>query len=99
VFEGEPGLGEESADEIGPVLDAAEPVPDCAGAPAWLAGKGGRPSAYCMRDVVDGIRYLTHNGAVWRALPADFPAAWTLYYWAYTTRQSTRRSAACRIRT
>lgn len=32
--------------------------------PAWLAGKGGRPSAYCMRDVVDGIRYLTHNGPV-----------------------------------
>jgi len=49
-------------------------------APAWLAGKGGRPSAYCMRDIVDGIRYLTHNGPVWRALPADFPPAWTVYY-------------------
>jgi hypothetical protein len=51
-------------------------------APAWLAGKGGGPSRYCMRDVVDGIRYLTHNGSVWRALPADFPPAWTLYCWA-----------------
>jgi transposase len=51
-------------------------------APAWLAGKGGRPASYCMRDVVDGIRYLTHNGPVWRALPADFPPAWTIYYWA-----------------
>ena len=50
--------------------------------PAWLAGKGGRPSASCMRDIVDGIRYLTHNGPVWRALPADFPPAWTVYYWA-----------------
>jgi transposase len=50
--------------------------------PAWLAGKGGRPSRYCMRDVVNGIRYLTHNGPVWRALPADFPPAWTVYYWA-----------------
>ena len=50
-------------------------------APAWLGGKGGRPSARCMRDVVDGIRYLTHNGPVWRALPADFPPAWTVYYW------------------
>jgi transposase len=50
--------------------------------PAWLAGKVGRPSGYCMRDVVDGIRYLTHNGPVWRALPADFPPAWTVYYWA-----------------
>jgi len=50
--------------------------------PAWLAGKGGRPSRYCMRDVVDGIRYLTHDGPVWRALPADFPPAWTVCYWA-----------------
>jgi transposase len=50
--------------------------------PAWLGGKGGRPSGYCMRDVVDGIRYLTRNGPVWRALPADFPPAWTVYYWA-----------------
>jgi transposase len=47
-------------------------------APAWLAGKGGRPSGYCMRDIVDAIRYLTHNGPVWRALPADFPPAWTV---------------------
>jgi len=50
--------------------------------PAWLAGKGGRPSGYCMRDVVDGIRYLTHNGPVWRALPADYPPAWTVCSWA-----------------
>jgi transposase len=50
--------------------------------PAWLAGRGGRPAGYCMRDVVDAIRYLTHNGPVWRALPADFPPAWTVYYWA-----------------
>jgi hypothetical protein len=26
--------------------------------PVWLAGKGGRPSRYCMRDVADGIRDL-----------------------------------------
>ena len=43
-------------------------------APAWLAGRGGRPASWCMRDIVDAIRYLTHNGPVWRALPADFPA-------------------------
>ena len=50
--------------------------------PAWLAGRGGRPAAYCMRDIVDAIRYLTHNGPVWRALPADFPPPGTVYWWA-----------------
>jgi hypothetical protein len=43
-------------------------------APAWLGGRGGRPARYCMRDVVDAIRYLTHNGPVWRALPDGLPA-------------------------
>ena len=51
-------------------------------APAWRAGRGGRPARYCMRDIVDAIRYLTHNGPVWRAVPADFPPAGTVYWWA-----------------
>jgi transposase len=48
----------------------------------WLAGRGPPPATRCMRDVVDAIRYLTHNGPVWRALPGDFPPTGTVYWWA-----------------
>ena len=48
-------------------------------APAWLAGRGGRPEAHCRRAVVDAIRYVVHNGCVWRAVPADFPPWRTVY--------------------
>jgi putative transposase len=35
--------------------------------------RGGRPPRHPRRDIVDAIRYVTHNGGVWRALPTDFP--------------------------
>ena len=53
-----------------------------AATPAWLAGRGGRPASWCVRDIVDAIRYLTRNGPKWRALPADFPPASTVYWQA-----------------
>jgi transposase len=47
--------------------------------PAWQARRGGRPEAHCRRVVVDAIRYVVHNGCVWRAVPADFPPWRTVY--------------------
>jgi transposase len=35
--------------------------------------RGGRPPTRSRRDIVDAIRYVAHNGGVWRALPGDFP--------------------------
>jgi transposase len=45
------------------------------------AGAGGRPVSYARRDIVDAIRYLDHNGVVWRALPVDFPPWRTVYHY------------------
>lgn len=41
--------------------------------PAWLKGRGGRPEAFCHREMVDAVRYVVDNGAKWRAVPADYP--------------------------
>ena len=40
---------------------------------------GGRPRKTDMREVVDAIFYLTHEGCTWRALPHDF-APWRTVY-------------------
>jgi len=47
--------------------------------PACTQASGGRPEAHHRRDIVDAIRYVVHNGCVWRALPADFPPWRTVY--------------------
>lgn len=52
--------------------------------------KGGRPVTYPRRDIVDAIRYLGHNGCVWRALPVDFPPHALVYHYFTTwTRDGT----------
>ncbi|MEV0274736.1 IS5 family transposase [Hamadaea sp. NPDC050747] len=52
--------------------------------------RGGRPVTYPRRDIVDAIRYLDHNGCVWRALPVDFPPWPTVYHYFRTwTRDGT----------
>jgi transposase len=62
-------------------------------APGWSAGRGGSPGSYCRRDIINGIRYLVHNGCVWRALPADLPHWRTVYGYVRTWQDSgaTRR--------
>ena len=57
-------------------------------APGWTAGQGGSPGSWCRRDIVDGIRYLVHNGCVWRALPADLPHWRTVGGYVHAWQQS-----------
>ena len=40
---------------------------------------GGRPRKTDMREVLNAIFYLTHEGCTWRALPHDFPPWKTVY--------------------
>jgi transposase len=68
---------------IAPLL----PVPAC-----QTAG-GGRPETHCRRVVVDAIRYVIHNGCVWRALPADFPP-WPTVYGIYQRWNATGATIA-----
>jgi transposase len=48
---------------------------------------------YPRRDIIDAIRYLAHNGCVWRALPVDFPP-WPLvrhYFTVWTPEETLNR--------
>jgi transposase len=65
-------------------------------APAWMLGRGGWPGIYCRRDIVNAIRYLTHNGPVWRALPADLPHWRTVYGYVRDWQASPRWLASGR---
>lgn len=40
---------------------------------------GGRPRKYDMREVLDGILYVTREGCSWRAMPHDLPHWKTCY--------------------
>jgi putative transposase len=41
----------------------------------------GRPREIPWREIMNGIFYIVKNGCVWRALPHDFPAWQTVYYY------------------
>ena len=48
----------------------------------------GRPREHTWREILDAIFYITKNGCVWRALPSDFPAWQTVYYYFRTFRKN-----------
>jgi transposase len=48
-------------------------------APAWMAGRGGRPEGYCHRIMIDAVFYLVNNGIKWTEMPVDFPP-WKAVY-------------------
>jgi len=41
----------------------------------------GRPRKYSWREILNGVFYVVKNGCVWRALPHDYPAWQTVYYY------------------
>jgi putative transposase len=42
----------------------------------------GRPRSVELREVVNAVLYVLHEGCRWRALPHDFPA-WETVYWYF----------------
>jgi putative transposase len=48
----------------------------------------GRPREHSWREILNGIFYVMKNGCVWRALPYDFPAWQTVYYYFWLFRNN-----------
>jgi len=70
--------------------------------PAWLLKRGGRPEAYCHREMLDAVRYLVDNGVKWMAMPVDFPywravydffRRWRTYDYVRELHERLRRTA------
>ena len=55
--------------------------------PHLPAAKGtGRPRAWPMREIINGIFYVMRAGCPWRLLPSDLPPWSTIYRWFATFR-------------
>ena len=50
----------------------------------------GRPPAWPMREIVNGIFYVTRVGCPWRLLPSDLPPWGTIYRWFAAWRDDGR---------
>lgn len=59
--------------------------------PHLPAARGtGRPRAWSMREIVNGIFYVMRAGCPWRLLPSDFPPWETVYRWFAAWRDDGR---------
>lgn len=62
--------------------------------PHLPAGRGtGRPRAWPMREIVNGIFYVMRAGCPWRLLPSDLPPWSTIYRWFAAFRDDGRFEA------
>src|SRR5215207_152465 len=50
--------------------------------PAARADRRGRPREVDLREVTNAVLYVLQEGCRWRALPHDFPA-WQTVYWYF----------------
>jgi len=51
-------------------------------------GIGGRPAKYDVREVLNGIMYISTEGCRWDSLPRDFPPSGVVKYYFYKYRDS-----------
>jgi putative transposase len=51
------------------------------------AKPGGRPRSVDLREVVNGILYVTRSGCQWRLVPHDLPPWGTLHYYYWRWRK------------
>ena len=58
-----------------------------------VAKPQGRPWAWPMREIVNGIFYVTRAGCPWRLLPSDLPPWETIYRWFAAWRDDGRFEA------
>jgi transposase len=54
------------------------------------ANSTGRPRAWPMREIINGIFYVMRAGCPWRLLPSDLPPWSTIYRWFATFRDEGR---------
>lgn len=57
----------------------------------------GRPRAVDLREVVNAVVYVLHEGCRWRSLPHDFPA-WQTVYWYFATWTDDGTPSASKVR-